>query len=84
MENVMTNHPATLIMLEGDLEKGNSRIAIGQGGDGQEVRMEINKDSKHGIMALFYSGKDDDKPFCISGLTLEQADALGWIFCKIC
>ena len=84
MEAIMTNHPATLIMLKDDLEKGNSRVAIGQGGDEQEVRMEIFNHCEHGITALFYSGKDDDKPFCISGLTLEQADALGWIFCKIC
>ncbi len=83
-KNPMTGHLATLTMLEDDLKKGRTRCHLGQNGDGQVAKLEVSLDPDFGITAKVFCGKDDIHPTIITGLTAEQADALGWAFAKLC
>lgn len=76
-----TTHPVTLFFLEDTLREGKTKVIRGVSG-GEDVRMEISKDEENGIVARVFKGQK--KPVTVSGLTLEQADALGWMFRLVC
>lgn len=82
--NLMTTHLASIAMLEGDLEKGAIHCYLGRTGDDEPAKLEIGRHYKHGITAQIFVGKNDQHPTTITGLTIEQADALGWAFVKLC
>ena len=77
-----TNHPATLLMIKDTIEKGQTRVVIGQTAEGELARLETSRHPKNGITIQGFAG--DKEPVTISGLTLEQADAIGWLFAAMC
>lgn len=83
-ESIITTHPATLAMLESAINEGATRCTYGTNGNDNPVKLEVFRHAKHGITAQIFVGLDDRNPTTISGLTMEQADALGWLICKLC
>lgn len=83
-ESINTTHPASLAMLKDAIEKGAARCTYGMNAENKPAKLEISRLLNHGITAQIFIGVNDEHPTTIAGLTLEQAEAIEWAFCKLC
>ena len=77
MEN--TTHPASKANIEINGNEGRPCVFCATKGR----RLKIEKDGDTYNVSSYNILTPNKKPVCIVGLSLEQADAIGWLFCSL-
>lgn len=77
MEN--TTHPATKANIEINGNEGRPSIFCATKGR----RLKIEKVGATYTASSYNILAPHKKPVCITGLSVEQADAIGWLFCSL-